>query len=152
MRLAVGSDHRGYQLKDKILTMLRSKGHEVVDVGTNGTESVDYPDFACLVAEKVRDHEVDRGVLICGTGIGMAITANKFRGVRAAPCADEVSAELSRRHNDANVLCLSGDMLSVRAAERIVEMWITTEFEGGRHSRRIQKIEQIENTHECDAK
>jgi ribose 5-phosphate isomerase B len=149
MRLAVGSDHRGYQLKDKILTMLRSKGHEVLDVGTVGTESVDYPDFACIVAEKVRDHEVDRGVLICGTGIGMAITANKFRGVRAAPCADEVSAELSRRHNDANVLCLSGDMLSVRAAERIVEMWITTEFEGGRHSRRIQKIEQIETAGEC---
>jgi len=149
MRVAVGSDHRGYQLKDKILTMLRSKGHDVLDVGTSGTESVDYPDFACIVAEKVRDHEVDRGVLICGTGIGMAITANKFRGVRAAPCADEVSAELSRRHNDANVLCLSGDMLSVRAAERIVEMWIATEFEGGRHSRRIQKIEQIETADDC---
>jgi ribose 5-phosphate isomerase B len=147
MRIAVGSDHRGYQLKDKIRAMLESKGHEVADVGTEGSESVDYPDFACVVAEKVRDREVDRGVLICGTGIGMAITANKFRGVRAAPCADEVSAELSRRHNDANVLCLSGDMLSLRAAERIVEVWLSTDFEGGRHARRIQKIEEIEGEH-----
>lgn len=144
MRIAVGSDHRGFQLKDKIRAMLQSKGHEVSDVGTQGSGSVDYPDFAHVVAEKVRDREADRGVLICGTGIGMAITANKFRGVRAAPCADEVSAELSRRHNDANILCLSGDMLSVRAAERIVEVWLATEFEGGRHSRRIGKIEEIE--------
>jgi ribose 5-phosphate isomerase B len=150
VRIAVGSDHRGYQLKDKIRVMLQSKGHEVLDVGTDGSASVDYPDFACIVAEKVRDHQAERGVLICGTGIGMAITANKFQGVRAAPCADEVSAELSRRHNDANVLCLSGDMLSVRAAERIVEMWITTEFEGGRHARRIQKIEAIEKSQTCD--
>jgi ribose 5-phosphate isomerase B len=144
MRIAVGSDHRGFQLKDKLRTMLSSKGHEVMDVGTEGSESVDYPDYAHIVAEKVRDREADRGLLICGTGIGMAITANKFRGVRAAPCSDEVSAELSRRHNDANVLCLSGDMLSVRAAERIVEVWLATEFEGGRHARRIQKIEDIE--------
>ena len=148
MRIAVGSDHRGYQLKDKIRAMLQSKGHEVSDVGAEGSESVDYPDYACVVAEKVRDREVDRGVLICGTGIGMAITANKFRGVRAAPCADEVSAELSRRHNDANVLCLSGDMLSLRAAERIVEVWLSTDFEGGRHARRIQKIEEIEGKNE----
>jgi ribose 5-phosphate isomerase B len=150
VRIAVGSDHRGFQLKDKLRAMLQSKGHEVFDVGTQGSESVDYPDFSCIVAEKVRDQDVERGILICGTGIGMAITANKFRGVRAAPCADEVSAELSRRHNNANVLCLSGDMLSVRAAERIVEMWITTDFEGGRHSRRIQKIEEIEKQQSCD--
>jgi ribose 5-phosphate isomerase B len=150
MRIAVGSDHRGYQLKDKIRAMLQSKGHDVSDVGTDGSESVDYPDYAHIVAEKVRDREVDRGVLICGTGIGMAITANKFRGVRAAPCADEVSAELSRRHNDANVLCLSGDMLSVRAAERIVEVWLSTDFEGGRHARRIQKIEEIESKRESE--
>jgi ribose 5-phosphate isomerase B len=145
MRIAIGSDHRGFQLKDKIRSMLQSKGHEVSDVGTDGSDSVDYPDYAHVVAEKVRDKEADRGVLICGTGIGMAITANKFCGVRAAPCADEVSAELSRRHNDANVLCLSGDMLSVRAAERIVEVWLSTEFEGGRHARRIQKIDEIES-------
>lgn len=144
MKVAIASDHRGYHLKEKVMSLLKSKGHEVVDEGPASDESVDYPDFAALVAKKVSSGEVQRGILICGTGIGMAISANKFLGVRAAACADEVTAELSRRHNDLNVLCLSGDMLSLRSTERLVEIWMETEFEGGRHQRRVEKIRQLE--------
>ncbi len=144
MRIAIGSDHRGYHLKEKLANILRTKGHEISDEGTAITEAVDYPDFAALVAQKVSDGTVERGILICGTGIGMAITANKFPNVRAAACTDEVTAEISRRHNDLNVLCLSADMLSPRIVERMVEIWVGTEFEGGRHSRRVDKIHQIE--------
>ncbi len=145
MRIAIGSDHRGYHLKAKIVTLLKQQDHEVEDVGALGDESVDYPDFAAIVAKKVSDHEIDRGILICGTGIGMAIAANKFHGVRAAPCTDEVTAEISRRHNDLNILCLSADLLSARVVERMVEVWVGTEFEGGRHARRIDKIKSIES-------
>ncbi len=145
MRIAIGSDHRGYHLKEKLTNILRTKGHEVSDEGTLAPESVDYPDFAAIVAKKVSESNAERGILICGTGIGMAITANKFAGVRAAACTDEVTAEISRRHNDLNVLCLSADMLSPRSVERIVELWLDTEFEGGRHSRRVEKIHQIES-------
>ena len=144
MRIAIGSDHRGYHLKEKLAGILRSKGHEVSDEGTSLTESVDYPDFAALVGQKVSNGEADRGILICGTGIGMAIAANKFPGVRAAPITDEVTAEISRRHNDLNVLCLSADMLSPRTVERMVEIWVETEFEAGRHQRRVEKISTIE--------
>ena len=144
MRFAIGSDHRGFQLKDTVIAWLKSNGHEVHDVGTANTTSVDYPDFAAVVAKEVGDGRADRGVLICGTGIGMCIAANKFRGVRAASCADEIAAEISRRHNDLNVLCLSGDMLSPRTAERMLQVWIDTEFEGGRHERRIEKISALE--------
>jgi len=144
MRIAIGSDHRGYHLKEKLATILRTKGHEVSDEGTSVAEAVDYPDFAKLVAQKVSDGTSERGILICGTGIGMAITANKFPNVRAAACTDEVTAEISRRHNDLNILCLSADMLSPRTVERMVEIWIDTDFEGGRHSRRVDKIHEIE--------
>ncbi len=144
MRIAIGSDHRGYHLKQQLVALLRAKGHEVDDLGTDGSESVDYPDFATLVASKVSQGEVERGVLICGTGIGMAIAANKYPGVRAAACTDEITAEISRRHNNLNVLCLSADMLSPRSVERMVDLWLETEFEAGRHSRRIDKIQQIE--------
>ncbi|TWU25866.1 ribose 5-phosphate isomerase B [Bythopirellula polymerisocia] len=144
MKIAIGSDHRGYHLKEKLAAILRSKGHEVEDVGTDVTESVDYPDFAAIVGRKVSEQSADRGILICGTGIGMAITANKFPHVRAAPITDEVTAEISRRHNDLNVLCLPADMLSPRMVERMVEVWIETDFEGGRHSRRVDKITEIE--------
>ena len=144
MKIAIGSDHRGYQLKEMVASWLRSKGHDVDDAGTDVDESVDYPDFAALVAEKVSGSTVDRGILICGTGIGMAITANKFPGVRAAPCTDEVTVEISRRHNDLNILCLPADMISPRTVERMVELWIETAFEGGRHSRRVDKIAEIE--------
>jgi ribose 5-phosphate isomerase B len=144
MKVAIASDHRGYHLKERVISLLKAKGHTVIDDGPASEESVDYPDFAALVAKKVSAGEVDRGILICGTGIGMAISANKFPGVRAAACADEVTAELSRRHNDLNVLCLSGDLLSSRSTERLVEIWMDTEFEGGRHERRVEKIRQLE--------
>ncbi|MCH7750577.1 MAG: ribose 5-phosphate isomerase B [Planctomycetes bacterium] len=144
MKIAIGSDHRGFHLKEKVAAMLRTKGHEVEDEGTSAPESVDYPDFAVLVAKKVSGGAVDRGILVCGTGIGMAITANKFPGVRAAPCTDEITAEMSRRHNDLNVLCLPADTISPRTVERMVEVWVDTEFEGGRHSRRVEKILDIE--------
>lgn len=146
MKVAVASDHRGYHLKEKVIALLKVRGYEVEDEGPSTDESVDYPDFAALVASKVSDGAADRGILICGTGIGMAISANKFPNVRAAPCVDEVTAELSRRHNDANVLCLSGDLLSSRTAERLVEIWMETGFEGGRHQRRVEKIRQMERT------
>jgi ribose 5-phosphate isomerase B len=144
MKVAIASDHRGYHLKEKVISLLKAKGHEVIDDGPSSDASVDYPDFAALVARKVSNGEVARGILICGTGIGMAISANKFPGVRAAACVDEVTAELSRRHNDLNVLCLSGDLLSSRSTERLVEIWMDTEFEGGRHERRVEKIHQLE--------
>ena len=144
MKVAIASDHRGYHLKEKVISLLKARGNEVVDDGPSSDASVDYPDFAALVARKVSRGEVDRGILICGTGIGMAISANKFPGVRAAACVDEVTAELSRRHNDLNVLCLSGDLLSSRSTERLVEIWMDTEFEGGRHERRVEKIHQLE--------
>ena len=113
--------------------------------GPSNQESVDYPDVASIVAQKVSKGEVDRGILICGTGIGMSIAANKFPGVRAAPCHDDLTAEMSRRHNDLNVLCLSADMLGERLIDRMVEIWIKTQFEGGRHARRIEKIGELEN-------
>lgn len=144
MRIAVASDHRGVDLKRAVIAKLEALGHHVTDDGADGADSVDYPDFASVVARKVSDHHVERGVLICGTGIGMAIAANKFAGVRAAPCSDEVTAEISRRHNDLNVLCLSADLLSARVAERMVEVWVGTEFEGGRHARRLDKIRSFE--------
>src|SRR3972149_2614825 len=147
MKVAIASDHRGYHLKEKVISLLKSKGHEIVDDGPATDASVDYPDFAALVASKVSSGMVDRGILICGTGLGMAIVANKFPRVRPAACVDEVTAELSRRHNDLNVLCLSGDLLSSRSTERLVEIWMRTEFEGGRHERRVEKIRQLEKAH-----
>lgn len=151
MRIAVASDHRGYHLKHRIVELLKQKGFEVSDDGTHGGESVDYPDFASVVAAKVSRGEIDRGILICGTGIGMAIAANKFHGVRAAPCNDPLTAEMSRRHNDLNVLCLSADKIGESGVlERLIDAWMSTEFEGGRHARRVQKIAQLEESNgEC---
>jgi ribose 5-phosphate isomerase B len=149
MKIAIASDHRGFHLKEKVISLLKAKGHTVDDDGPASEASVDYPDFAALVARKVSNGEVERGILICGTGIGMAISANKFPGVRAAACADEVTAELSRRHNDLNVLCLSGDLLSSRVTERVVEIWMETEFEGGRHARRVDKIAELEKENQA---
>jgi ribose 5-phosphate isomerase B len=144
MRIAVGSDHRGVSLRGKLVQLLINLGQEVVDVGTHEQDEIDYPDIAALVARKVGSREVDRGILICGTGVGMCIVANKVPGVRAAPCHDDVTAEMSRRHNDLNVLCLSGDLLGEKLADRLVEIWLRTPFEGGRHARRIQKIAALE--------
>jgi ribose 5-phosphate isomerase B len=144
MRIIVGSDHRGYQVKQKVIDLVRRLGHEVVDEGTNGAGSVDYPDVAAHVGDSVSKGQVDRGILICGTGIGMSIAANKFPGVRAAPCHDDLTAEMSRRHNDLNVLCLSADMLGEKLIDRMVEIWLNTPFEGGRHARRVEKIAELE--------
>ena len=152
MRIAVGSDHRGTNLRAKIVSHLISLGQEVVDEGPVGEEQVDYPDIAASIAGKVSRGEVDRGILVCGTGVGMAIVANKFPGVRAAPCHDFVTAELARRHNDLNVLCLSGDMLGERFADRLIDIWVTTEFEGGRHERRVEKIASFESKPACKDK
>lgn len=140
MRIAVGSDHRGFETKAGILALLSASNHEVIDAGTETCEAVDYPDVAGTVAEMVGRGTVDRGILICGTGIGMAIAANKFRGVRAAPCHDDLTAEMSRRHNDLNVLCLSADLLGEKLIERMIEIWLVTPFDGGRHARRLEKI------------
>ena len=146
MRISIGSDHRGYRLKERIVTLLKAQGHEVMDEGTQSADNVDYPDYASRVAQKVSLQQADRGILICCTGIGMAIAANKFVGVRAAPCYDELTVEMSRRHNDLNVLCLSANMLSDRLADRLVETWLQTDFEGGRHGRRVEKIHALERS------
>lgn len=144
MKIVLGSDHRGVDAKRRLMEMLRNDGHEVTDVGPADGESVDYPDYAAFVAQQVSQGRADRGILICGTGIGMCITANKFRGVRAAPCHDSVTAEMSRRHNDANVLCLSADLLGDDLIDRMVKIFLETKFEGGRHARRVEKILKIE--------
>jgi ribose 5-phosphate isomerase B len=144
MRISVGSDHRGFAVRSKLVDMLRRMGHEVDDVGAFSADAVDYPDVAAMVAGKVSRGEVERGILVCGTGLGMCIAANKFRGVRAAPCHDDLTAEMSRRHNDANILCLSADLLGERIIDRIIETWLATPFEGGRHARRVEKILDLE--------
>lgn len=144
MKIAIGSDHRGYDAKRRLAGLLPQLGHEVLDVGPQGRDSVDYPDYAFQVAEAVRDGRVERGILICGTGIGMCIAANKVHGVRAAPCHDTITAEMSRRHNNANILCLSADLLSEELMERMVRIWLETAFEGGRHARRVEKIVRFE--------
>jgi ribose 5-phosphate isomerase B len=144
MKIAIGSDHRGFRAKQRIATLLRQLGHEVFDAGPESESSVDYPDYAQLVGLAVGHGEVDRGILICGTGIGMTIAANKVAGVRAAPCHDSITAEMSRRHNDANVLCLSADLLGEDLIDRMVRIWLTTDFEGGRHARRVEKLMRIE--------
>lgn len=146
MKIGIASDHRGYQMKNRLLQLLESVDNvdERVDFGPQDVNTVDYPDYAAMVAKGVSSGEVDRGILICGTGIGMCITANKFSGVRAATCHDSVTAEYSRLHNDANVLCLSADQLSDQLADQIVRIWLKTEFEQGRHARRLQKIADLE--------
>jgi ribose 5-phosphate isomerase B len=144
MKIAIASDHRGVRVKEQILAQLAELSHEAIDHGPKSSDSVDYPDFAALVADDVAQARVDRGILICGTGMGMCIAANKFAGVRAVTCHDDFTAEISRRHNNANVMCLSADMLGDRLLTRIVEIWLNTEFEGGRHARRVDKITQME--------
>src|SRR5438067_6020476 len=144
MKIVVGSDHRGFEAKQRLAESLRRQGHEVLDVGTQGRDSVDYPDYAFEVARAVGEGRAERGILICGTGVGMTIAANKVAGVRAAPCHDSITAEMSRRHNDANVLCLSADLLGEDLIDRMVRIWLATDFEGGRHARRVEKLMRIE--------
>ena len=144
MKIALGSDHRGFVVKQRIAVLLQQMGHEVLDLGPAAATGADYPDYAFAVAGAVGKGEAERGILICGTGIGMCIAANKVAGVRAAPCHDSITAEMSRRHNDANVMCLSADLLGEELIERMVRIWLTTEFEGGRHARRVEKIARFE--------
>jgi len=145
MKVVLSSDHRGYQLKDSLKKFLEERKIEFLDVGTFSADSVDYPDFAMLAAEKVSHGDYDRGILICGSGIGMCIVANKFSGVRAAVCHDVSSAEMSRKHNDSNMLGLGADVINEELARKILHVWLETKFEGGRHLRRIQKISDIES-------
>jgi ribose 5-phosphate isomerase B len=144
MRVAIGSDHAGIHLKRELKKILEELGHECIDFGPQTPESVDYPDFGEKVSEAVSSNKVDRGVLICGTGIGMSIVANKFPGIRASLCNDLYTARFSRLHNDANVLVIGGRIVGVDLAKEILKTWFTTEFEGGRHLRRIEKIKSIE--------
>jgi ribose 5-phosphate isomerase B len=145
MKIVIGSDHRGVDIKHRLKALIQNMGHEVLDIGTDGAESCDYPDFAYEVARRVGAGEMERGILICGTGIGMCITANKVRGVRAASCQDLLTAEMSRRHNDANVMCLSADLLGEDQMLQMIRIWLDTPFDGGRHARRIEKITKIES-------
>jgi len=142
MDIAVGSDHAGYRLKEAVKGYLQSQGHRVTDYGAPSEESVDYADFAFPVARGVAAGKHERGVLVCGTGQGMTMTANRVRGVRAALCLDAETARMSRKHNNANVLVLSGWKVSTEEAPRILDAWLSTEFEGGRHLRRIRKLDR----------
>jgi len=144
MKIAVGSDHRGFESKQQIKVIISQLGHECIDLGSNDNNPVDYPDFAFRAATAVSKKQADRAILVCGTGIGMSIAANKVKGIRAALCHDELSAQISRHHNDANVLCLSGDLIGEVLLRKIVEAWLSTEFHGGRHQRRVNKITAIE--------
>ncbi len=144
MRIAVGSDHRGYSVRNHSNELLTQLGHEVVDVGTDTAESIDYTDIAAKASKEVGSGKAEMGILVCGTGLGMSIAANKFMGIRAAPCHDALTAEMSRRHNNLNMLCLSADLLGEKLIDRMVELWINTPFDGDRHTRRIERISQIE--------
>lgn len=144
MKIAIGADHAGFVLKEKIKEKLVRDGHEVEDVGTHSSESVDYPDFARQVAAKVASGEAERGILVCYTGVGMSIAANKVPGVRAALGVNPEEVQLTRRHNNANVLTLGAILTTPEAAAPLVDAFLNTEFEGGRHARRVQKITDLE--------
>jgi ribose 5-phosphate isomerase B len=144
MKIALGADHAGYQLKDQIKQHLEQQGISVRDEGTSSPESVDYPDYARTVAHDVSEQRADLGILVCGSGIGMAITANKVDGIRAANVSTEYEAQMSREHNNANVLALGARILNADEAFRIVDKWLATPFAGGRHERRVEKIMAIE--------
>ena len=144
MKVAVGCDHRGFETKEQIKAIINELGHECIDFGTNNNEPVDYPDTAYLAAKAVSTKQADRAILACATGIGMSMAANKVTGIRAALCHDELSAQASRGHNDANVLCLPADQIGESLLRKIVEVWLNTDFSGGRHLRRVTKIAAIE--------
>ncbi len=145
MKIAAGADHAGYQMKDELVAYLKAQGHEVLDLGTHSAEPVDYPDLALGVAQAVAQGRAERGLLVCGTGIGTCIVANKVRGVRAALCHDTFSARVTREHNDSNVLCLGARVIGPALALEIVKAWLAGTFEaGGRHERRVRRIAEIE--------
>ena len=144
MKLAIGCDHAGLSLKNVIAGILEQQGIELKDMGTNSEESCNYPDYGERVSEAVSNGSVDRGILVCGTGIGMSIVANKFPGVRAALCSEDYSAKMSRLHNDSNILVLPGRIINEDTAKEIIKIWLETDFEGGRHQGRLDKIKAIE--------
>jgi ribose 5-phosphate isomerase B len=143
MKIAIGSDHAGFTRKQEILEHLQSQGHEVKDLGTYSKDSMDYPDVAVEVAKQVASKEVERGILVCGSGIGVSIVANKTEGVRAANCVNEEMASLSRQHNDANVLTLGERLVDTKTALSMVDIFLSTQFEGGRHQQRVDKIHDL---------
>jgi ribose 5-phosphate isomerase B len=147
VKVAIGSDHAGYELKDYVKHILEEKGYEIIDVGTNSGDSVDYSDFAFKAAQLVSKGVADRGVLVCGTGMGMSVAANKVKGIRASLAQDLYTAIQSRKHLDANVLVLGGRVIGKGLAEEIVKVWFETEFEGGRHGTRVEKIRAWEEEH-----
>ncbi len=145
MKIAIGCDHGAYEYKEEIKEMLQSEGHEVIDCGTHNKESVDYPDFAQAVGKNVVDGNVDKGIVICGTGIGISIAANKIKGIRCGLCTDTTMARLTREHNDANVLAMGQRVIGIEVAKDIVHMFLNTEFSNGvRHARRIEKLKEME--------
>jgi ribose 5-phosphate isomerase B len=149
MKIMIGGDHGGYDLKLLVVECLKKQGHEVEDIGAFGHESVDYPQYAVQVAEAVAGGKVDRGILICGSGIGMCMTANRISGARAALVSEPYAARMSRRHNDSNILCLGGRFLGDQLALEIVSAWLQEDFEGGRHQRRLDLIDQLTLKHQA---
>ncbi|MGI6633371.1 MAG: ribose 5-phosphate isomerase B [Bacillota bacterium] len=145
MKIALGSDHAGFRLKEEVAAMLREMGHEPLNLGTYSEESVDYPDFAVKVAESILAGDAELGVLVCGTGLGMSISANKVPGIRAAAVSDTFSARLTREHNNANVLCIGARVVGSGLAEDIVRAFVSASFQGGRHERRVKKMSDIES-------
>jgi len=148
MKIVVGSDHRGFEAKQQIKAIITQLGHECIDVGATDSNPSDYPDPAYVAAMAVSKKQADVAILACSTGLGMSITANKIKGIRAALCHDELTAQISRDHNDANVLCIAGDQIGEVLLRKIVEVWLNTEFSGGRHQRRVNKITAIEEGRE----
>jgi ribose 5-phosphate isomerase B len=145
VKITIGSDHAGLSLKEEIKTFLGERNTDIADVGTHSTDAVDYPDFGVQVARMVSSGKFDKGILVCGSGVGMSIVANKFPGVRAALCLDTETAKMSRMHNDSNILVLAGRRTDFESAKQIVQVWLKTEFEGGRHQKRLDKIGSIES-------
>lgn len=145
MKIAIGSDHGGYDLKEQVKTWLQEMGHEVEDFGCYSKESCDYPDFGAAAARAVASGQCEKGVVICTTGIGISMTANKVKGIRCALCADPWSAEMTRRHNDANMLAMGAGVVGPQLARQILEAFLTHDFEGGRHQRRVDKLMALEN-------
>lgn len=143
MKVIIGSDHAGFSVKEQLRASLADKGHEVLDAGTASSDSCDYPDFAFKVVDGIRDGNAERGILVCGSGIGMSMAANRFKGIRAALCHDVEGARLSRAHNNANILCLGARMAGLERLEKILWAWLETPFEGGRHEDRVAKFDGL---------
>jgi len=142
-KVALASDHGGVQLKDEIIEYLQTKNYEIVDLGTNSNESVDYPEFGAKAAKAVINNDVDCAIIMCGSGLGISIGANKFKGIRAALCFDAYTAKMCRQHNDANIMAMGGRITTIDRAKDMVDLFLETEFEGGRHQRRIDKLDEL---------